>query len=234
MKKGHLKEKRKITVGLIFCWIFGILFFLIGLGLLVQSAYFSGIIVIIGSLLLIHYFEKLISDKLNFEFSTGVRWLIVIVILIVFFIGASVDNDSLANGASSETATPDGEMVPETAKQITYLSKSYDDLELIFGSGSKYTDLQKESLFDKDYKGQYVKWKGEVVEIDTTFWALTLAVKQKEKQFSFIDEDVTVYMDDSQKNNLLKLNKGQMVTYSGRLNRFSSAHLYLNDGKIIS
>ena len=53
MKKEHSKEKRKITVGLIFCWIFGVLFFLMGLGLLIQSAYFSGIIVIIGSLLLI-------------------------------------------------------------------------------------------------------------------------------------------------------------------------------------
>jgi len=188
--------------------------------------------------LLMPYFEKLISDKLNFEFSTGVRWLIAIVILVVFFIGASGNDDSPVyvadSGNSDNAATTDSATAPETAKPITYLSKSYNDLELIFGSGSKYTDLQKENLFNNDYKGEYVKWKGEVVEIDTTFGALTLAVKQKEKQFSFIDEDVTIYMDDSQKSKLLGLNKGQMVTYSGRLNRFSSAHFYLNDGKIIS
>jgi len=238
MEKSKL-EKRKITVGLIACWFFGVIFLITGLGTLAQGSYFSGIIIIVGSLLLIPYFEDLISKKFNFEFSTGVRWLISIVILVFFFIGMSTSSvNDIYYESTANNAVSNGEVTTKVIakpKPITYLSVTYQDLEFIFGINSKYTDLQKEEKFNNEYHGKYVKWTGEVMEVDTSWGALKLTIKHKNRDFDFFETgDVTVNMNEDQRNTLLEIHKGDVVTYSGRLNDYSGSHFYLNDGWIIT
>jgi len=86
-KETH--EVKKITAGLIFSWIFGVLFLLTGVGVIGTGGYVSGIIIIICSAMIIPYFNHLIKEKFHFEISGGVKWILVIVILIAMGFGMS-------------------------------------------------------------------------------------------------------------------------------------------------
>lgn len=237
-------EHTRITLGLIFSWLFGVMFALSSFGLLVQKSYFSGIIVLFGSLLIIPYFNQLICNKLKIELSSGVKWSIIIVVLIFFFVGISNDDSSaVAPQIDVPTVALDNYSTVKLSKPSTpnkvYLSDTYNNLYLIFGSRSKYTDLQKERIFVEKYKGNYVKWKGEVVDIDNTYGSLTIYLKHRERgEFEFGSSyDVVLYVNPDQQNKLETISKGDMITYSGKLteiSEFLSMTLRIKDGEVIS
>lgn len=86
------KEVKKITAGLIFSWIFGVLFLLSGIGT-IATAPISGLIVILCSMMIIPYFSNLMSEKLNLEISGGLKVVLVIIIFIAFGFAASDDTN---------------------------------------------------------------------------------------------------------------------------------------------
>lgn len=103
------------------------------------------------------------------------------------------------------------------------------------------TDLQKEErhkqferMVESNYIGKLVQWTGKVADVDTTIFVNELYVKFKHTERSFIS-DVTVYFQDSERRNLLKLQKGDWVTYQGRIKVIAGliVNHELVDGKII-
>ncbi len=83
------KKKHKITVGLILSWMFGSVFTLIGYGLVTSGSFFSGLIVMLGSLFLIPPIQNIVADKLNIKTSKGIKWVVAIVVIIICSIGVS-------------------------------------------------------------------------------------------------------------------------------------------------
>lgn len=77
------KEVKKITLGLILSWIFGILFLLAGMGVIAQGSYILGILVMLCSAMIIPYFNKIVAEKFHFEISGGIKFVLVIVIFIL-------------------------------------------------------------------------------------------------------------------------------------------------------
>ncbi|MCH7568863.1 MAG: DUF4352 domain-containing protein [Nanoarchaeota archaeon] len=78
------KEIKKITLSWILSWIFGVLFILLGLGVIIVGSYVRGIFIMLFSAMIIPYFNKIISKKLHFKISGGIKFALVIVILILF------------------------------------------------------------------------------------------------------------------------------------------------------
>lgn len=98
------KQVKKITAGFIFSWIFGILFLLMGVGTIETGSPIAGIVIILCSAMIIPYFNKLIAEKLNFEISGGVKFLLVIVIFVAMgFSMASTTNDIYSNNQVDQT-----------------------------------------------------------------------------------------------------------------------------------
>lgn len=78
----RLKEVKKITVGLILSWVFGVLFLLAGIGAFAETP-IIGFLIIICSAMIIPYFNKLTAKHLHFEVSSGIKIILVIIILIL-------------------------------------------------------------------------------------------------------------------------------------------------------
>ena len=67
------KETKKITLGLVFSWIFGVLFGLSGLNFLFSGSIVAGGSLILASLILLPPMNKFVKEKFNFELSKGLK-----------------------------------------------------------------------------------------------------------------------------------------------------------------
>lgn len=76
------KEIKKITLGGIFSWVFGIIFALTALGSF-SFSFFTGIIFLIMAAVLLPPVNKIFKEKLHFELSTGVKIAIIIIGFII-------------------------------------------------------------------------------------------------------------------------------------------------------
>lgn len=241
------KEVKKITLGSIFSWIFGILFLLSGVGVIGSGAPIAGIIIILCSAMIIPYFNRLLAEKLNFKISGGVKFLLVIIIFIAMGFGMANTSSEVQKASNQQQSTPTNtetltESQPSTEAQKpqkTYITKTYDDLWSVFSPNSDYTDLQKEKIFDEQYKGKYVKWTGRVKDVDASILDnLRLYIEHRNKaDFDWDGGDVTLYMNKDQYDKLIELKKGDEVSYSAKFKSFGdimSVSFYLEDGELIS
>lgn len=119
--------------------------------------------------------------------------------------------------------------------QKVYVDKSYQELKEIFRGSSKYTDIQKDKIFDEQLKGRYVEWNGKINDIDTSMLDnLRLYVNIKEN--IIFDDRVVVYMNKDQYNKLIQLNKDDDVTFSGKFDSYGTilgVTFYFKDGELI-
>ncbi len=238
-----VKEVKTVTAGFIFSWIFGVLFLFAGLGNLMSGAYISSLIIILCALLIIPYFNNIMTEKLHFRISGGIKFLLVIIIFVVVGISVSKSSQTTPNSSADPVIVNPTESntipQPKLPPQITYLNKNYNDLWNIFSPQSKYTDLQKKKIFADEYKDRYVKWTGRVMEVDASILDnLRLYVEHRNKgDFDYYGGDMVIYMQKDQYDNLLKLKKGDQVTYSAKFNGFGeliSVAFTLDEGKIVN
>ena len=75
------KEPLKITLSGIICWIFGLFFILIALGMIVEHEYFSAIFWFLAAFVSLSPISNLVESKLNISLSGAVRLLMVIILL---------------------------------------------------------------------------------------------------------------------------------------------------------
>ncbi len=145
---------------------------------------------------------------------------LIILFIILFFIGSFMED--------SETKT-------QQQQPKVYIETSYQELKDIFRSGSKYTDIQKDKIWDEQYKGKYIKWSGKIRDIDTSMLDnLRLYVNIKES--IILDDYVVVYVNDYEYDKLIKLNKDDEITFSGKFDSYVTllgVTFYFKDGEII-
>lgn len=77
------KEVRKITVGLILSWVFGVLFLLFGMGVIAEGAFVNGILIVLFSALIIPYSNRIFAKNFHFEISGGIKFVLFILIIIL-------------------------------------------------------------------------------------------------------------------------------------------------------
>ena len=97
-------DKKSITLGLIFRWILGILFFLTGLGSIIGDHYLAAIFIIIASFVLIPSSSEYIENKLNFTLSGPLRAALVICLFIGFSANVPDSTPSAVNANPTDSA----------------------------------------------------------------------------------------------------------------------------------
>ena len=126
----EIKEVKKITAGLIFSWIFGILVLLAGVGVIGSGGYISGIIIVLCSAMIIPYFNHLIKEKFQIEISGGVKFLLVIVIFVAMGFGMASTtkntqvDQSKVNTVTGQDSTVNEQKVPTTPSTPTLNKKT--------------------------------------------------------------------------------------------------------------
>lgn len=104
MAKEESKEVKKITVGLIFSWIFGVIFFITGIGIMASGSVISGIFILLFSAMIIPLFNKFIGNKLHFQISGGIKFLLAIVIVVLMIVAISHSSNK-KSGTSTDDKT---------------------------------------------------------------------------------------------------------------------------------
>ena len=75
------KKPLKITLSGILCWIFGLFFILIALGMILEYEYFSAVSWFLAAFILLSPISNLIESKLNISVSEAVKVFVVIILL---------------------------------------------------------------------------------------------------------------------------------------------------------
>ncbi|MBT4110662.1 hypothetical protein HOE37_02285 [Candidatus Woesearchaeota archaeon] len=132
------------------------------------------------------------------------RWWFVVIIA-VLFIGSLLPD-------AEETATSSATNVVE----MQIVSEDFWDYGTIYCDGGE-TSLKKEDYFDKNLKGNYIKWTGKVTSISDSFGSISLNVKHCPRTLT---SDIIITMKDDQRDRLLKLHEGDEVTYVAKMNSF--------------
>jgi len=83
-------ETKKITLGLILSWIFGVLFGLSGLVFLFSGSILSGGSLILASLILLPPINKFVKERLNFELSGWLKIILVIILFVIYAVNLSL------------------------------------------------------------------------------------------------------------------------------------------------
>ncbi len=109
------KETKKITLGLVLSWIFGVLFGLSGLTFLFSGGIVAGGSLILASLVLLPPVNKFVKEKFNFELSRGLKITLVIILFVIYAVSlpsSNIFNDDVKIQPTenvnqpSETSTP--------------------------------------------------------------------------------------------------------------------------------
>ncbi len=92
-----------------------------------------------------------------------------------------------------------------------FVTESFDDLLNIFGNYSKLTETQKKDSWGK-YKGKYVRWEGIV-----NYKGLTKDDWNRAGIRHNVDTNVELVFGDNKKEIVKLINKGDRITYTGKL-----------------
>ncbi len=223
------KKPKRITLGLVISWIFGILFGLNTLAYLVYRQFVPAIVSLVVFVVIFPPISKLIQEKFNIELSRGIKIVVVIVGIVIIAFTADI------NKINQQSQTSDQEVLTqpktqEKPKEIMVVSNSFDDFSIL--CDSDVTNLQKKDFFDKNFKDNYVEWTGEVSSISESFGQYVLQVKHCLLTFT---SDIMVTMKKDQKDKLLSFKEGDTVTYRAKLTRIGDIlGMSATEGEIIN
>ncbi len=136
------------------------------------------------------------------------------------------------------------EKVEEASTEATPVQKEYADVTFkkylsFFGIDGSLTDLQKDKVFESEYKGKYVKWTCTMADIKESIFGsgyyMLLDCPDDPTEFDF-DNDVSVTLRKDQTDEAMLVMKGEEVTFEGRFKEHIDlmADVALDDGTIIS
>ena len=111
-----------------------------------------------------------------------------------------------------------------------FLHYSFEDFNSMIGSDDQLALGQVQKLFSQ-YKGKYVRWTGEVIKINQEISeGYTLFIKHLPSPELY---DVELFLDDAKKDRIENLKRGDIITYTGRLESYDPVSGYfLEDGDI--
>jgi len=99
---NEAQSSKKISVGLVLSWIFGVLFGLTGI-ISVFSEPIQGIVMLVMAAVLLPPVNKLVDEKWKFHLSSGIKAVVIIIGLIIF--GATVDTSSTTKQQNNQPQT---------------------------------------------------------------------------------------------------------------------------------
>ncbi len=217
-------EVKKITLGLVINWAFGILFGLSSIALIIGGSLVDGIILLLISIILFPPANRLMKNKYNFELSRGLKIALTVILLIIFF-----------------AQTPETET--HSSKQIVSNSFSNDYGHFVLCDVPRSTEVQKEKLLAdiaRNFTGKYVNWTlpvFDVVEFEGDY-ALEIFYEEYYCKNSDYDQyaSLKIAMNTNQRKILMDLKPGDQVTFIAKLKYFSktSGEPQLSDGEIVA
>lgn len=154
------KQVKKVTLGLILNWGFGVLFAISGLTLLF-SELLTGFFVLLLSGVLLPPVNKFIADKLNFSISGGLKFFVVIVLIIL--VGLTISDDS--NYDSDINTVLDIEQVDEVKE--TNVPREYKSALNKAFSYANTMHMSKRGVYD-----QLVSEYGEKFSVEAAQYAI--------------------------------------------------------------
>ena len=107
-------SSKKITVGLILSWIFGVLFALTGI-IAVFSELIPGIIMLIMSAVLLPPVNKLVNEKWKFHLSGGMKVVVIIIGFIIF--GSTIDTSKTEKQQNNQSQVQQEQSVSNTEQK---------------------------------------------------------------------------------------------------------------------
>lgn len=148
---------------------------------------------------------------------------------------ATVENQTNTNSTPIinqpvKTVANKSNIVPSPSEKVSEIK--WDEYDRVYSIHSNSTDLQKESLWS-NFKGKYVVWSGEVVEVsDGAISGLSLSIKMNKETLT---HDLIVYLKDDQKNTAMSLTKGKKIKFAGKLKSYTGAFLpgTIEEGEIL-
>jgi len=139
----------------------------------------------------------------------------------LIFIGA------LIGGGEEETSG--GTTVKATPPPKEYIDMDFWDFDSLFGMEGTLTDMQKKAEFEEKYKGKYVSWTCELVDLSES---LRMSLKCNPDTFT---SDMNVKLRSDQKDKAMAIPKGSLVTFEARLTGYGEFMGHsADDGVIIS
>ena len=159
------------------------------------------------------------------KFSFGLMFLIALMIVL-----AGIDSDGATTSSKAKNAAPTT-VPPEPELEI--LDISFYRFNSKFGADGTLTDVQKEKVFEEDYKGKYVQWKCELIDMTESFWGGEYTMQMKcDPRTLTADMYVTLRKDQNEK--AMTLNKGERVEFIARLKDYGEFMGHkADDGEIV-
>lgn len=126
------KETKTVGAKQVFAWIFSILFIVAGIGLLTDS-FIAGIFMFLAGVIILPPFDKMLEDKANLKFTTWLKVIIVLALLV--FSGMAIPDTSLDDSnqenlaLSGNSNNQNTETMTETIYVCSDGSSVYDSSE---------------------------------------------------------------------------------------------------------
>ncbi len=159
------KEVKKITLGLVLSWVLGILFLLAGLGAFMELLFSEGIILLIMSAILLPPVNDMFREKMNFELSTGIKIVLLLICFTIF--GAITNSNNFSTNTTTQTIVDNTESTQvenqnteiKEPKEIIYsMNQSIPVDYLVYNvfRAETFTEMG-DSAFKKKTNGKFVK-----------------------------------------------------------------------------
>jgi len=132
------KQVRKITLGFVLGWIFGVIFLLSGVVSLLTGMIIEGLLSLVLAIILLPPANNFIAERFNFVISRGLKIVLVLVLLVVIGIvaGGKTDEDVNTNDTTKIEETADTEEVEEEVEVV----QDWVKVTSITASASKQSD----------------------------------------------------------------------------------------------
>ena len=203
------KETKKIGLGLVSGWIFGILFGISGLSMLFTGLVIGGGALILASLISLPPVSKFTKEKWNFELSRGLKVTAVIILFIVYVVNLSnsaiseVDNYSNINTQQFNHGAQLADTQTETKNEP--LSYGFGDKVTIGSFAYTFHDYQTRDYIGDEYFGEqadgiYLIFDVTIENIakeSKTIWGSNVVVLDNQNRRFDHDTMAEIYLDDS-------------------------------------
>ncbi|MCK4650510.1 DUF4352 domain-containing protein [Candidatus Pacearchaeota archaeon] len=196
------KETKKITLGLIFNWIFGVIFLLVGITTIPESP-IGGLAIMLLSTMILPYSNKKISKKLNFQISGGIKFVLVIIIFIIMAVAMPSSGDSYSD-TNTQSENNKITATPEETKTYSYSvgdSIQAGDFEWKITKFTTTKTIGSNPYLTTEASGIYLILEVEVENIGKSAKYLTDSylklIDDKNREFS-PDSSVAFYLDSNQ------------------------------------
>ena len=94
-----------------------------------------------------------------------------------------------------------------------FLDIPFIDFDNIFGKKSKLKNAEKKRMWKDKYEGKYVRWTGKIIRKGIAVYDWNRMVVDQEDA----DTDVQLKFDWTKRKTVMRLNIGDVITYTGRL-----------------